>query len=166
MTEPGPQVWVAEPNEAEMVARLLVAFRDSLGAEWPSENAFLAGVERLIDSRDTIFLLGAPDPDAPPAGVLQLRFRWSIWRAGGDALIEDVYVAPEARRSGLGRSLVEHALDYARVERGCRRAELDVNEANEAALRLYESLGFTAGRPSYDGRDLFMKLPLGDRAAS
>jgi GNAT superfamily N-acetyltransferase len=160
MTQPEPQVWIAEPDEAETVARLLIAFRDSLGADWPSDNAFLAGVERLIDDRNSEFVLGAPTPDSPPAGVVQLRFRHSIWRAGGDALIEDLYVDPAARGAGLGRALLQYALDYARVERGCRRAELDVNEANAPALALYESLGFTAGRPAYTGRDLFMKLPL------
>lgn len=160
MTPQEPQVWVAEPHEAETVARLLIAFRDSFGADWPSDNAFLAGVERLMDDRNSEFLLGSPHPDAPPAGVLQLRFRHSIWRAGGDCLVEDVFVEPPARRTGLGRALVRYALDYARVERGCRRAELDVNESNEAAVRLYESLGFTARRAAFEGRDLFMKLPL------
>ncbi len=160
MTPDEPQAWIAEGDESETVARLLIAFRDSLGVQWPSENAFLAGVERLMDDRSAEFVLGAPGPDSPPAGILQLRFRHSIWRAGGDALIEDVYVDPAARRSGLGRVMVQYAMDYARVERGCRRAELDVNEANTPALALYESLGFTAGRPAFDGRDLFMKVPL------
>jgi len=159
-TRAEPQVWIAESDEAETVARLMIAFRDSLGADWPSDNAFLAGVERLLDDRNTEFVLGAPTPDSPPAGVVQLRVRHSIWRAGGDALIEDVYVDPGARGAGLGRALVQYALDYARVERGCRRAELDVNEANEPALRLYESLGFSAERAAFSGRDLFMKLPL------
>jgi ribosomal protein S18 acetylase RimI-like enzyme len=36
---------------------------------------------------------------------------------------------------------MEDAFERAR-ERGCARIELDVNEANPEALRLYESLGF------------------------
>ena len=44
-----PTVWVAERSEAEVVARLMVAFRDHLGYDWPSDNAFLAGVEGLMD---------------------------------------------------------------------------------------------------------------------
>lgn len=152
------RVWVAEPHEAETVAALLVAFRDSLGYDWPSANSFLASVEKLLDDVQTEFLLGAPDDDAPPAGVAQLRFRHSIWRAGGDCLIEDVYVDPDARQGGLGRQLVVFALDRAR-ERGCRRAELDVNEANTPALALYEGLGFTLKNP-HGGRDLYLRLHL------
>ena len=48
---------------------------------------------------------------------------------------------PEARRSGLGRALVEAALESAR-ERGCVRIELDVDEDNAPALALYRACGF------------------------
>jgi GNAT superfamily N-acetyltransferase len=147
--------WKAGPNEAEIVARLLVAFRDHMGYEWPSENAFLAGVERLIEERDTEFLLAAPNEDSPPSGVVQLRFRHGIWRAGGDCLVEDVFVDEAARGRGVARALLELATQRA-LERGCRRMELDVNEANIGALALYESFGFTAGEP----RDLYMRRHL------
>ncbi len=155
----GPHVWVAEPDEAETVARLLVAFRDHLAHDWPSENAFLAGVEKLIEDRNTEFVIGAPDADAPPAGVVALRYRHSLWTASDDCLLEDVFVEEHARGTGLGRALVELALERARA-RGCRRAELDVNEANEPALRLYESLGFGKKSTPWDGRDLFINIRL------
>jgi GNAT superfamily N-acetyltransferase len=155
----GPHVWVAEPDEAETVARLLVGFRDHLGHDWPSANAFLAGVEKLIEDRNAEFVIGAPDADAPPAGVVSLRYRHSLWTASDDCLLEDVFVEESARGTGLGRALVVFALDRAR-ERGCRRAELDVNEGNEAALRLYESLGFGKNSTPWEGRDLFVNVRL------
>jgi GNAT superfamily N-acetyltransferase len=153
----GPHVWVAGPNEAETVARLLVEFRDHLGYDRPSENAVLAGVEKLLEDVSTEFLIGAPNPDAPPAGVAQLRFRRSIWMAA-DCLVEDVFVADGARGAGLGRALVTHALERARA-RGCRRAELDVSEVNEAALALYASLGFGASAEGAP-RDLYLRAHL------
>ena len=158
----GPQVWVATPDEATTVARLMTAFRDHLGKDWPSDNAFLAGVEKLIAHRDTTFVIGSVDPDTPPAGVVALRFRHSVWTATEDCLVEDVFVADEARGSGLGRALMVAALDVAR-ERGCRRAELDVNEENPAALALYESLGFGLKSTPWAGRDLFLSIRLDER---
>jgi ribosomal protein S18 acetylase RimI-like enzyme len=154
-----PHAWIAEAHEAKAVAALLIQFRDHLGSDWPSDNAFLAGVERLIDERDTDFVLGAPDAGAPPAGVVQLRFRFGIWRAGGDCLVEDVYVSDAARGSGLGRAMMERATTRA-LERGCRRMELDTNETNTAAIALYESLGFVNRTPAYDGRDLYFRRHL------
>jgi GNAT superfamily N-acetyltransferase len=149
------RAWLAGPQEAEIVARLLVEFRDHLGYSWPSDNAFLAGVERLIDDRDTDFVLAAADDDSPPSGVTQLRYRMGIWRAGRDCLVEDVFVSESARGHGVARALLDFATTRA-LERGCRRMELDVNESNTAALALYESFGFTAGAP----RDLYMRRHL------
>jgi ribosomal protein S18 acetylase RimI-like enzyme len=154
-----PRVWRAERREAQDVARLLVAFRNHLGFDWPSDNAFLAGVERLLEDRDAEFLLATPHDDAPPAGVAQLRFRWGLWRAARDLLLEDLYVQDGARGAGLGRALVTLALERARA-RGCRRAELDVNEANTAALALYGSFGFSATENPHGARDLYLRVHL------
>jgi len=156
-----PRVWLAGPDEAEPVARLLIAFRDHLREGWPSDNAFLAGVERLMDDPDTEFLLGAAHDDAPPAGVCQLRYRYGVWRAGFDCLLEDLFVSEEARGVGLGRALVRGALARA-GERDCRRIELDVNESNAAGLALYSSFGFSATDNTYGARDLYMRLHLGE----
>jgi ribosomal protein S18 acetylase RimI-like enzyme len=139
----------------------MLAFRDHLGLGAPTEAEMRAGVERLLDDPDTEFLLAADgDGDgAPDAGVAQLRFRYGVWRAGGDCLLEDLYVDAAARGAGLGHALVEATLDRARA-RGCRRVELDVNESNEAAQRLYGSFGFSATSNSYGARDLYMRVHL------
>jgi len=154
-----PRVWLAEPHEAETVARLLTEFRDWMGRDWPSENSFLASVEGLIEQPSVEYLLGAPEDGAPAAGVCQLRYRWGVWWAAEDCWLEDLYVSDEARGSGLGRALTLAALDRARA-RGCRRVELDVNTENAPALALYESLGFGTGK--LGGRDLLMRRQLDD----
>jgi len=154
------RVWRAEITEAVIVARLLVDFRRHMGKDWPSDNAILAGVEGLIETVDTEYLLAAPDDDSPPAGVCQLRFRHSVWTAAPDCWLEDLFVAENARRSGCGAALVEAAIIRA-SERGCRRIELDTSETNEAARALYARLGFSECSKSTDGgRDLFLGRPV------
>jgi ribosomal protein S18 acetylase RimI-like enzyme len=150
------RAWVAEQHEAETAAALLIAFRDHNGSDWPSDNAFYAGVERLLEDPNTEFLLASADDDSPPAGVVQLRFRFGIWKAAPDAWLEDLFVRPEARRHGLGDALVHLAFERA-AERGARRIELDCNEENAAALALYERNGFSArSKSGAPGRDLFL----------
>jgi ribosomal protein S18 acetylase RimI-like enzyme len=150
-----PRAWLAQPDEAELVADLLVGFRDHMGADWPSANAFLASVERLFEDRDTEFLLAAPRPGVAPAGVLQLRFRFSVWTAAPDAWLEDLYVAPSARRTGVGDALVTLAIERA-TQRRARRIELDCQEHNAGALALYERHGFSGRSKGGTGRDLFL----------
>jgi ribosomal protein S18 acetylase RimI-like enzyme len=128
---------VATPDDLDVVARLLTEFRDHEGRDWPPEESIRAGVERLMARDDTEYLLGGD----PPAGVVQLRYRWGVWWDAEDCNMEDVFVRAEARGSGLGRALVSAAIDRAR-ERGCRRMELDTGEDNAPAQGLYRSLGF------------------------
>jgi GNAT superfamily N-acetyltransferase len=137
------RAWLAGPDEAGTVARLLVGFRDWYGRSEPPEETFLAGVERLIVRPDTEYLLAAAC-DRPPGGVCQLRYRYGVWTASEDCWLEDLFVEESARGAGVGEALVAAAIDRARA-RGCGRVELDVSESNRAAWALYERMGFSAG---------------------
>lgn len=152
-------VWRAELIEAEAVAELLVSFRDHMGRDWPSSNAFLASVERLMERGEAEFLLGAAQEGNPPAAVAQLRYRFGVWFAAPDCTLEDLYVSPQARGAGLGRAMVQAVIDRA-VERGCRRVELDVDEDNLAARALYAQAGFYSGSDEDGRRQLFMRRRL------
>lgn len=137
------RAWLAGPDEAEAVARLLVGFRDWYGRSEPPDATFLAGVERLIVRPDTEYLLAAAG-GAEPGGVCQLRYRYGVWTASEDCWLEDLFVTDANRRAGLGEALVAATIERAR-ERGCGRIELDVSESNRAAWALYERMGFSAG---------------------
>ena len=79
-------------------------------------------------------------------------FHWTKIHGGngegpghGHETIGEVYVVgvdPGQRGTGLGRALTLTGLRYLR-SRGLVRVMLYVDEANVAAIRLYESLGFT-----------------------
>ncbi len=65
-------------------------------------------------------------------------------------LVANLAVDVWARRRGIGRRLLLHALEDA-CRRGAQWAYLDVRPSNEVAIRLYQDLGFrTVGRrPNY-----------------
>jgi GNAT superfamily N-acetyltransferase len=151
-------VRLATADDAADVTRLMIGFRNWSQREWPSDEAFGRGVERLLADENTDFLLGAVD-GRTAAGVCQLRYRYGVWMDALDCLLEDLYVEDPARRHGLGEALVNAALERAR-ERGCRRIELDVNDANTPALTLYERLGFSSYVEFLGGHNRFMRLHL------
>ncbi len=91
---------------------------------------------------------------------------------GGEGTCEmnRLWVRPDQRRAGLGRTLCEASLAVAR-DLGFRRMHLDVVPERTAAIRLYRSLGFTDVDPRHEypfpmvplGRDL-SGLPAGSLA--
>ena len=60
---------------------------------------------------------------------------------GTKAFLDHLVVAPEARRRGIGRALVRHALECA-VATGASRVDLTAGPGKAAGRSLYESLGF------------------------
>ncbi|HET7569126.1 MAG TPA: ribosomal protein S18-alanine N-acetyltransferase [Gammaproteobacteria bacterium] len=78
--------------------------------------------------------------------------------APGEAHILNICVARGRQRQGYGRMIMEHLITLA-VEQGATRMWLEVRPSNEAARRLYKSLGFKqAGRrrayyPEEKGRE-------------
>jgi aspartate racemase len=57
------------------------------------------------------------------------------------AFLEGLYVAPDARRRGVARRLVDAIVAWA-VERGCTELASDADLANEASHDLHRALGF------------------------
>jgi ribosomal protein S18 acetylase RimI-like enzyme len=146
---------LASQDDAAEVARLMIAFRNWWGRDEPGDDVFEAGVARLLADPNTDYLLAGD----PAVGVCGLRYRFAVWTGTEDCCLEDLFVDPEARRSGLGRALVEAAFERAR-ERGCARMELDANEANPAAVGLYRSLGFESWSDPPGGNNLLMRRRL------
>jgi [ribosomal protein S18]-alanine N-acetyltransferase len=65
----------------------------------------------------------------------------TVWHLQGELLINNIAVAPEHRRRGVGRMLLEHLLRSA-DQADLRTAILEVRPSNEAALALYQGAGF------------------------
>jgi len=88
-----------------------------------------------------------------------------VWVVHDELHVLNVATAPEARRRGVGRALMEevHALGRARA---CRLATLEVRRSNAAAIALYQALGYrqVGMRPRYYAEEnedaLLMSLDL------
>ncbi len=82
-------------------------------------------------------------PNAVACTVACLWMGTAIDQVAGDrhAHIFLLYVAPDHRRLGLGRTLMGQAEDWAQA-RGDRKISLQVFNHNVPALSLYESLGY------------------------
>jgi GNAT superfamily N-acetyltransferase len=142
---------VAQPSDAGRVAALMIAFRDHIERDVPTDEEVRRTVEALLEDPNTEFLLAA-------TGVCQLRYRLSVWTATEDCWLEDLYVTDEARGTGVGRALIEAAFERARG-RGCKRVQLDVAEDNRRAIDVYSAAGFGT-EPGADGRTMLISRRL------
>ena len=101
-----------------------------------------AGVEALLhDSSKGVYVVA--ESGGRLVGQLMLTVEWSDWRNGPIYWLQSVYVAPEARGSGVFRALWERALATAR-EAGARAVRLYVEEHNRAAQEVYRRVGMEA----------------------
>lgn len=126
--------------------RGLKAHPDSFGqsyeealAKGPSQhNAMLDGSR----AAEGDFLLGAyASAGTPLIGVVGL-IRTPSDKQRHKAAVVGMYVAPEAAGRGVGRALLVELLRRASHMEGLRQIQLLVGSRNEAARKLYESLGF------------------------
>jgi GNAT superfamily N-acetyltransferase len=98
----------ASAADAGAVAKLLYDFNTEYDDPTP-EPAQLAGRIRELLGRDMIVLLAGDGPD----GLAVLRLRPSLWSAGRECYLAELYVAPARRGHGLGRALMESAIEVA-----------------------------------------------------
>lgn len=134
----------AGPADAVGIGRLLHDFNLEFDEPTPGPERLAARIDELLEEGHTEVLLAGPGPD----GLAVLRFRPAIWSQALECYLAELYVAPEARGRGLGRALMEAAIELARGH-GADHMDLGTGEQDVAARALYESLGFSnrEGRP-------------------
>jgi ribosomal protein S18 acetylase RimI-like enzyme len=124
-------VRVADVSDAPAAARLLHDFNTEFDSYTPGVEALTERLSKLLTAGTITVLLAGQGPDA----IAQLRFYPSIWTNADDAVLEELYVVPALRGSGIGRALIEAAITAARA-RGAAVMELSTSESDTAAIGL------------------------------
>jgi ribosomal protein S18 acetylase RimI-like enzyme len=140
VTSPPPEsVAIREAREADVdaVGRLLHDFNREFDDPAPEPAELAARVRELLAGGDTAVLVAGDEP----VGLALMRFRLSLWAPGLECYLAEMYVVPARRGQGIGRALMEAAMDLARG-RGAGYMDLGTAETDVAARHLYESLGF------------------------
>lgn len=140
-----------------MVRIMTLSIRPATPADTPLIAQFirdLAEYERLSDAvrMDEAALgehLFGPKPyaevvigeiDGSPQGFALFFHNFSTFEGKPGLYLEDLFVRPEARGSGLGKALLAHLATLA-VARGCARMEWAVLDWNAPSIAFYEALG-------------------------
>lgn len=147
MTSPGePDVRRGEPADAETIGRLLHDFNVEFDEPTPRSEQLAQRIGELLSEGQTQVLLVGTGPD----GLAVLRFRPAIWSPARECYLAELYVVPHMRGRGLGRALMQAAIQTARGN-GADHMDLGTSDSDVAARALYESLGFSNREGKPDG---------------
>lgn len=117
-----------ERLKEEHIPRILEIESKSNSAPW-SERSFRGE----LDNPQSIFISAIANGDV-------VGFA-GLWVVVDEGHITTVAVDPDYRRNGIGKRLTKEVLEKGK-DRGAVCATLEVRASNEAAIQLYEELGF------------------------
>ncbi|WAH59475.1 GNAT family N-acetyltransferase [Pseudomonas silvicola] len=125
----------------DLIAPLFVKYREFYG-ELPypdSSRAFLE--KRLRREESTIYLALPDDDDKKLLGFCQLYPSFSSLSLKRVWILNDIYVAEDARRQLVADHLIRAAKKMAK-ETQAVRLRVSTSASNEVAQKTYESIGF------------------------
>lgn len=131
-------IFQAHVEHLELVVALFDAYRQFYKQASDLDGARSLLRERIERGESVIFLAMQGEK---AVGFVQLYPMFSSDAMKRLWILNDLFVAPEARRSGAAKLLMERARQWA-VETKAKGLVLETAVTNVAAQRLYESLGW------------------------
>ncbi|MDX1678236.1 GNAT family N-acetyltransferase [Arsukibacterium sp.] len=129
----------ATPDDAATILRFIT----ELAIFEKAEHEVLTSVELI---KQTIFSSDAKahalicEKHGLPIGFAVYFYNYSTWQGKYGLYLEDLYISPDARRSGAGKALFK-ALATIAATNNCGRFEWSVLDWNTPAIKFYQSLG-------------------------
>jgi GNAT superfamily N-acetyltransferase len=129
----------ATPADLPLIAQLIrdLAEYEKLAHEVRFDDAVLG--EKLFGARPYAEVV-IGELDGAPQGFALFFHNFSTFEGKPGIYLEDLFVRPEARGSGLGKALLGHLAMLA-GDRDCARLEWSVLDWNEPAIGFYQKLG-------------------------
>lgn len=129
----------ATPADLSLIAQFIrdLADYEKLAHEVRFDEAKLG--ERLFGPRPYAEVV-IGELDGSPQGFALFFHNFSTFEGRAGIYLEDLFVRPEARGSGLGKALLIHLAALC-AERDCARLEWSVLDWNTPSIGFYQSLG-------------------------
>ena len=129
----------ADLADLDTIAPLFDAYRGFYGQASDTDRARDWLAERM--QRNESVVLVAEDDNGAAVGFTQLYPMFSSVRTARTWILNDLFVAPDARRGGAARALLDAAAAFAR-EDGAMGISLETTQDNAPARALYRNSGW------------------------
>jgi GNAT superfamily N-acetyltransferase len=135
----GVEVSAVREEEFETLLPLIAAYQRFYEVDDVDDDRNRSFFRRFLAPSEDGHLLAARDEGGAILGYACLYWHFSSLAATETVLMNDLFVAPEARGRGVGRALIEAGAAVAR-ERGAAWLEWATAPDNHTAQRLYDSM--------------------------
>ena len=126
-------------DDVDELLPLLRGYCEFYGTD-PSDDALLELSRWLLDHPEDGAQVLARDDDGSAIGFTTIYWTWRTMHASRIAVLEDLFVAPQARGSGAAEALIRDALARAH-EHGARQLDWQTAKTNERAQAVYARMG-------------------------
>ena len=133
-------VRLATPEDRADVLRLVRSLLIELGGN-PAPAETLQAVFTSLVGRGSAGFIVVGEEDGETQAVCTVSFIQALRTAGRYAVFQEMYVEPRARGSGIGRAVLEFAIDHAEAS-GCQVMELGTPRNGQRTIGFYERAGF------------------------
>lgn len=113
-----------------------------------SQDATATAWARLNEPSEPMHAALAWSAGNRAVGLVHWLTHRSTWTIGDYCYLQDLFVASEARKGGVGGRLIEHVMRDA-AARECSRVYWLTHESNRDAMRLYDRVGDRSGFIQY-----------------
>ena len=130
----------AKESDLPVIQKLLEDLIDAMDdTEGIDTGIALKNCERLLNDAGSHFLVAARE--GTPVGFINFAVRQTVLHQSPSALIDELVVAEEYRGKGVGRRLVQAAIEKCR-QLGCCEVEVSTEKTNLKAREFYKQGGF------------------------
>ncbi|AVU75714.1 GNAT family N-acetyltransferase [Pseudomonas sp. Fig-3] len=133
------QIRPAQPSDAPQILAFITELADY-------EKARHEVIASVTDIQRSLFSEGSTAHgliclrDGVPIGYAVFFFSYSTWLGSNCLYLEDLYITPDQRGGGAGKTLLRHLAKIA-CDNDCGRFEWSVLDWNTPAIEFYKSLG-------------------------
>ncbi|MCW4464586.1 GNAT family N-acetyltransferase [Glutamicibacter sp. MNS18] len=143
--------WLAGPPHAQVLAELQFAFNTEFDSPCPDRRLLQSRLSRMLAGNQCFGVaIGA---QADPAGMGIITLRPTIYSDGPLGVLDELYIKPVKRGTGLGTALLRLAISEL-LARGGEEMHINVDEEDIDTRRFYVRHGFRNSEPGSDQRML------------
>ncbi len=132
---------LASVDDAVLVHAMIIEMAHAMDAKAKVRSTVEDFVAAMSADNAAIHVLLAEDGEEP-IGVTIFFLTFSTWRGTLGVYVQDIYVAPAGRGTGIGKKMLSRVAAWA-ADRGADHLRLSVDRENSGAQAFYESIGMS-----------------------